>query len=343
MLKTAPPSLQSEQRLRSERIIALDVLKCFAIYLMLWAHGIQHLTTADCVESPVYRWIYSFHMPLFMLVSGYFSGKSMRLSFGEFVGKKLKQIALPGFVWPWVFALISLVFMEESIRFSRNLTHYIPYWFLWALLICNLLAYIGKKFNYGFWVTLLISQMIPFANVIYMYPAFVLGHSIGERREWFRDHIKQVLIISMVVYLVAMLFWGEDDWHLLSQTREMIKTGGYWEAGAFYVGKTTFKQLVNLSGSVFFFCLFMSLEKHWNSSLGKFMGFVGKYTLIVYILQSFILEINMPKFVNLDCLSAPLFNFVATPIIALAVLLFSVSVATLVDKNKYTRYLLLGR
>ena len=79
--------------------------------MVLWAHGIQHLTTTDCIVNPVYRWIYSFHMPLFMMVSGYFSGRSMRLSFWVFLGKKLKQIAIPGFVWPWVFALIGIVLL----------------------------------------------------------------------------------------------------------------------------------------------------------------------------------------------------------------------------------------
>jgi len=344
MKKTAPPtSLQSEQNFRSKRIVALDVLKCFAIYLVLWAHGIQHLTTADCVENPVYRWIYSFHMPLFMMVSGFFSGKSMKLTFGKFVRKKLKQIALPGFVWPWIFTLICIVFMGESLHLSRDFTQYIPYWFLWALLICNFWAYIGNKFKYGLLVTLLISQTIPFANVIYMYPAFVLGQAIGTHKDWFRNHIKKIIVISGVAYLILMQFWGADNWHLSSQTQEMIEKGGYVKAGIFYVGKTAFKILVNLSGSVMFFSLFFVLERLWNNVFGRFMGFVGKYTLIVYILQSFILESNMNKFVNLDNLSAPLFNYVATPAIALAVLLFSVAVAAIVDKNKYTRLLLLGR
>lgn len=310
---------------------------------MLWAHGIQHLTTADCVDNPVYRWIYSFHMPLFMMVSGYFSGKSMQMPFGKFAGKKLKQIALPGFVWPWVFALIGVVFFGGSFHLSTNISNYIPYWFLKALLICNLLAFIGNKFKYGLLVTLLVSQAIPFANVIYMYPAFVLGQTIGNNKEWFKGKLKPILICSAVVYFISLLFWGADDWHLMSQTQEMIGTSGYLKAGVFYIGKTVYKLIVNLSGSVMFFSLFMMLEKLWNNGFGRFMGFMGKYTLIVYILQSYILEANMPKYVNLDNLSSTIMNFVATPAIALAVLLFSVGVAALVDKNKYTRLLLLGR
>ena len=338
-----PPLLQAEQHPRPERIVAFDVLKCFAIYLMLWAHGIQHLTTADCVDNPVYRWIYSFHMPLFMMVSGYFSVKSMHLSFGKFTGKKLKQIALPGFVWPWVFALIGVVFFSGSFHFSTNILSYIPYWFLKALLICNLLAYIGNKFKYGLFVTLLVSQVIPFANVIYMYPAFVLGQTMGNNKDWFKSNIKLILICSAAIYFISLLFWGADDWHLMTQTQEMQVTSGLAKAGVFYIEKTVYKLIVNLSGSVMFFGLFMLLEKLWDNCFGRFMGFMGKYTLIVYILQCHILEENLPKYVNLDNLATPVLNFVATPAIALGVLLFSVGVAALVDKNKYTRLLLLGR
>lgn len=327
----------------SERILSFDVLKCFAIFLVLWGHGIQHLTTADCVENPVYRWIYSFHMPLFMMVSGYFSAKSMSLEFLEFVGKKLKQIALPGFMWSLVFALISIVFLGDKYYLSCDLTQYMPYWFLWALLICNLLAYIGIKFKYGLLISLLISQAVPFANVLYMYPAFVLGQALWKNKDWFRNHIKQIIVVSAVVYLISMLFWGADDWHLFSQIKDMIVTGGYVKAGIFYVGKTAFKLLVNISGSMLFFSLFIALERIWNNGFGRIMGYIGKYTLIVYILQTFILEKNLPKFVNLDNLSYPLFNFVATPVLAVAVLLFCVVVAVFVDKNKYTRLFLLGR
>lgn len=311
--------------------------------MVLWGHGIQHLTTSDCVDNPVFRWIYSFHMPLFMIVSGYFSGKSMQLPFGKFAVKKLKQIALPGFVWPWVFALIGFIFLSGSFHISKSITRYIPYWFLWALLICNFLAYIGNKFKYGIWVTLLVSQLIPFANVIYMYPAYMAGQAIGNHKEWFAMRITPIFIISAAVYLVAVIFWGKDDWHLFEQTKEVIASSGYLKAGTFYVEKILYKLLVNLSGSVMFFSMFMAMECLWNNAFARFLGFMGKYTLIVYIMQSYILEVQLPKYLNLDYISPTMFNFVATPAIALVVLLFSVVVAALVDKNKYTRLLLLGR
>lgn len=51
----------------------IDIIKGVAIFLMLWGHCIQcgYLDLYDFYENPVFKAIYSFHMPLFMLVSGY--------------------------------------------------------------------------------------------------------------------------------------------------------------------------------------------------------------------------------------------------------------------------------
>ena len=78
---------------------AFDMLKLFAIFLVVWGHCIQNLHTCDFYEEPVYKIIYSFHMPLFMVISGYFSLSSMRATTGSFLKKKFNQLLLPSFTW----------------------------------------------------------------------------------------------------------------------------------------------------------------------------------------------------------------------------------------------------
>ena len=57
------------------RIIAFDLIKLFAIFLVIEGHCTQHLLSSFEYDEPVYVYIYSFHMPLFMFLSGYFSFK----------------------------------------------------------------------------------------------------------------------------------------------------------------------------------------------------------------------------------------------------------------------------
>ena len=51
----------------------LSLAKGVAIILMLWGHCIQYCNNEsfDIFENHVFQFIYSFHMPLFMIISGY--------------------------------------------------------------------------------------------------------------------------------------------------------------------------------------------------------------------------------------------------------------------------------
>ena len=66
----------------------IDIIKGVAIFLMLWGHCIQYCIARsglDFYENNVFRFIYTFHMPLFMLVSGY-------LFFFSFSKRNLKEL-----------------------------------------------------------------------------------------------------------------------------------------------------------------------------------------------------------------------------------------------------------
>ena len=51
----------------------IDILKGVAIFLVVFGHCIQYCSQGyfDFFENKVFIFIYTFHMPLFMLISGY--------------------------------------------------------------------------------------------------------------------------------------------------------------------------------------------------------------------------------------------------------------------------------
>ena len=68
----------------------IDLITGIAIFLMLWGHCIQYCVAGseiDFFENIVFKFIYSFHMPLFMLVSGY-------LFFFSFSKRSLKELLI---------------------------------------------------------------------------------------------------------------------------------------------------------------------------------------------------------------------------------------------------------
>ena len=77
------------------RIPYLDFLKFFAIGSVLLGHSVEQLTGNDYWDNPIWSFIYTYHMPLFMLLCGYFFGSSLKLTFGELLKKKFVQLLLP--------------------------------------------------------------------------------------------------------------------------------------------------------------------------------------------------------------------------------------------------------
>ena len=93
-----------------DRIEYLDFVKFVAILLVCVGHCYVMVPNLDSIVRPI---IYSFHMPLFMLVCGYFSIRSLEISIKSLLEKKSRQLLLPvisctiitvclfggGFVW----------------------------------------------------------------------------------------------------------------------------------------------------------------------------------------------------------------------------------------------------
>ena len=95
---------------RKTRIPYLDFLKFFAIASVLLGHSVEQTPGNDFWDNPIWSFIYTYHMPLFMLLCGYFFGSSLNLSFGELVKKKFVQLVIPSlsaFVIMYVFVTLS--------------------------------------------------------------------------------------------------------------------------------------------------------------------------------------------------------------------------------------------
>ena len=67
---------------RKTRIPYLDFLKFFAIASVLLWHSVEQTTGNDFWDNPIWSFIYTYHMPLFMLLCGYFFGSSLNTEAG---------------------------------------------------------------------------------------------------------------------------------------------------------------------------------------------------------------------------------------------------------------------
>lgn len=117
----------------NHRLHYVDNLKGVLILLVVLGHCIQ-ATNMDYDHDLVFRYIYSFHMPLFMCVSGFVSYKPNMA--WQTVRKRFKQLMVPFLSWAVVGCCIHLDwhrFIDKIIHPDTGL------WFLWALFFIVLL------------------------------------------------------------------------------------------------------------------------------------------------------------------------------------------------------------
>lgn len=201
------------------RNIGFDMTKAFAIYLVLVGHCIQYLSSSDYRDDNLWIFIYSFHMPLFMLVAGYFSASSYKLDFKSLIVKKTKQLIIPMLFWS------ILIFL--AIQFFRQLTHkpILPFvelfvtfatcfWFLKSLFICYVMLFLILKLKYkktlflwGGVMMLIFSQFVSIWNVNTMFPCFLAGYIIRTKDNWLQ-YIKNNWFICFLFFVVLELFYS---------------------------------------------------------------------------------------------------------------------------------------
>lgn len=89
------------------RIPWIDFAKGIAIYLVVLGHIIQYIFPENAL---LFKIIYSFHMPLFFVLSGFTFTKNTEQSYSAFVKNKIKSLGMPYLL----FLLISI--FELSIK-----------------------------------------------------------------------------------------------------------------------------------------------------------------------------------------------------------------------------------
>jgi fucose 4-O-acetylase-like acetyltransferase len=74
------------------RIQTFDVLKAIAILAVVYTHCLQFMGIGHYWHHPIFKLTYAFHMPLFMVISGYFAQRALQLPLKELIQKKSIQL-----------------------------------------------------------------------------------------------------------------------------------------------------------------------------------------------------------------------------------------------------------
>lgn len=133
----------------NKRIDYLDIIKGIGIILVVFGHS--HGNS----EFESYKWITSFHMPLFFIVSGFLiSTKDIKeIKFKEFLFKKSKSLLIPYFLFSLIYLPLKIIVFNLNISSAIIHSAYIMIlhginaaWFLPCLFFVEILFYLSTRY-----------------------------------------------------------------------------------------------------------------------------------------------------------------------------------------------------
>jgi polysaccharide biosynthesis protein PslL len=171
----------------SKRIEYLDIAKGIGILLVVLGHN-----DFEVISLFVQRLIYSFHMPLFFFLSGYFLNTAV--PFFEFFKKRFNALLKPFLFTIFLIYFTSVSFekmgfntaIQRTVKSLYGSGHYLDWvqlWFLPHLFAVSLYAFlfiilVSRLRNR--WITwgILLATLaiaVPFLNIFYPFPLSILG------------------------------------------------------------------------------------------------------------------------------------------------------------------------
>ncbi|MDD6628190.1 MAG: acyltransferase [Lachnospiraceae bacterium] len=198
-----------------ERDKYLDILRGTAVILMVLGHCIQYgngraFSQPDIFfNNTAFQLIYSFHMPLFMLISGYLFIYTVEKysDIMAFVKNRILRLLLPIVCWDIIIYIKFAIEVEKTegwikellVAYFRSLPE--DYWFLWAVFYCSIAVWIGRYlFNDSiiyYLLGLVLTFLVP--EIIYhlffykfMYPFFVGGYLFAKNQELIKNKMAKI-------------------------------------------------------------------------------------------------------------------------------------------------------
>ena len=320
-----------------------DLVKGTAIFLMLWGHCIQYcaMDEIEYFEDIVFKTIYSFHMPVFMLVSGYLFSYSFR----KRDLKTLLEHRMRGMLQPIVMAtflnnvlmLVPAYILSNRVDFLfGSLFHGIrtDLWFLWAVLYCSMVVGVCGKLTDrpclqflltipGIFVILLLPQ---WNMTLFMYPYFVVGFFCGRFRKQARSVYRYLRY--GVLALFPVLLTAYETKHYIYITPMFSEELGL----AASLEIACFRWLIGFAGSIFLlsaveFLAYLGGRIPVLQRCLQALSCLGKNSLQIYCLSASLLSGYLPhlyrKFSelageNLFAKNIAVYDLLFTPLLAAA-------------------------
>lgn len=315
-----------------------DNMKALLIFLVVFGHIVSRFAYESEVGRIVYNIIYSFHMPAFLYITGYFA---------KYNPKALFKRYLPCYI---LFQIINFVVKyaiycyDNSFEMKHDVLQFIDpgftLWYIIAIMVYQLLIPLFKTNNKRLKCLMLILTLVlgvymgfeenfngvlSLPRIICFFPYYIMGFYERESQvitSCIKNHSNIVKILTIMMFLVvvvAICYHSgviEQDW--LWHTANYETSGCTW-----YI-----RILLYIAGIIGIMTLLAwTPDKNY-----KYVGYIGRNTLQIYLFHAPIVLI-MEAF---DCFRAFDNNMIVLVIasLVLVIVLAHFRLPFLIPKNK---------
>jgi fucose 4-O-acetylase-like acetyltransferase len=269
-----------------QRDLKIDALKGFAILLVVLGHAIQ-TSAANFDNNIVFRIIYSFHIPLFMFLSGYIAyGRPINLS------KKFTSLVIPFITWYMLLFLIyqtykSVSFTDYIMRLVKSPDYGL--WFLWVLFInfslIKLCTRVPRYKDLLIILGIILIRFVP-VNILgiglakWHFTFFAMGYLISKHRDKLLRFQRPVSMLAIIFFPILVSQWYRVQEPLFFPViKQLFNT--YHLRGSGYI-LALYTYTVPLLGITMAFLFIYFLSK---SSLQGVLSKLGMLSLEIYVLH----------------------------------------------------------
>jgi fucose 4-O-acetylase-like acetyltransferase len=267
----------------------LDNAKTVLVVLVVVGHSLV-LLPAQEERNRLYDFIYYWHMPAFVLVSGYLS-RGFRYD-RKHLTQLVTMFVVPYVIFSWLMAMWRIHVTHEVAGFdSIWLNPRWPMWYLCAMIMWRLLTpllrshpamiliAIAASVTGGHWSV----ELFDINRTIGFLPFFTIGLHLGAREMgWLRSPWSRVPAIAFFAFLALWI---------------VPRTDRYWSTSwMFFRDSFEMLDVDPTTGMVLQFCLIVIglcgalsalalIPRRWT-----FLAPMGAYTIVVYLLHGFVIR-----------------------------------------------------
>ncbi|WPN21789.1 acyltransferase family protein [Pseudomonas marginalis] len=290
--------------LAKSRDVLLDAMKGMAILLVVLGHSIQSYYL-EFDNNLWFRVIYSFHMPLFMFLSGWVSFYSSRTDVLDFFVSRSQRLVLPFVAW----YLFSYIFNGGVV--SGGLVIYIKtllispdagLWFLWVLFLCQVILYFclrlaAKVARTERALLIIVAVAIVLVNAAKFHGAgvdllkeyliyFMSGYLLSRHKEVYASWSIWVLSPCVLAFPLLVQFWHRTSGPQFPLTvLELIGRGRL-----FRMIESGYLVATAMAGIGFTFMVVWLLIS-CSHRIGRPLGFLGARTLDIYAIHFYFVAV----------------------------------------------------